>query len=142
MRSCEGAAGKEGTGRNIHGQQRDGPDAWMEQELPLFFPLTSPWPPPCHTLAVPLIPAPAPDPDPPPPPDYPAQPPAQPPCLASMLSPLLLSPQRGRASWVITGPFVSVAFAFFMFYTYGIPAGVLTLLICAAIDVATFYYNW
>ncbi|EKX30965.1 hypothetical protein GUITHDRAFT_122829 [Guillardia theta CCMP2712] len=46
------------------------------------------------------------------------------------------------ASWVITGPFVSIAFSFFMFYTYGVPAGVLTLLICGGIDVATFYYNW
>jgi hypothetical protein len=46
------------------------------------------------------------------------------------------------ASWVITGPGITVAFAFFMFYTYGVPAGVLTLLICGCIDTMTFYYNW
>jgi hypothetical protein len=46
------------------------------------------------------------------------------------------------ASWIITGPFITVCFAFFMFYTYGVPAGVLTAIICACIDVGTFYYNW
>jgi hypothetical protein len=46
------------------------------------------------------------------------------------------------ASWVITGPLITVAFSFFMFYTYGVPAGALTSIICACIDVATFYYNW
>lgn len=46
------------------------------------------------------------------------------------------------ASWVITGPLITVCFSFFMFYTYGVPAGALTLIICAVIDVATFYYNW
>mmetsp|Transcript_914 Transcript_914/g.1539 ORF Transcript_914/g.1539 Transcript_914/m.1539 type:complete len:222 (-) Transcript_914:146-811(-) len=46
------------------------------------------------------------------------------------------------ASWIITGPLISVLFAFFMFYTYGVPAGVLTLLVCSFIDAATYYYNW
>ncbi len=46
------------------------------------------------------------------------------------------------ASWVITGPLITVAFSFFMFYTYGVPAGALTMIICAFIDVGTFYYNW
>jgi uncharacterized membrane protein len=46
------------------------------------------------------------------------------------------------ASWVITGPFITLCFSFFMFYTYGVPAGVLTAIICAFIDIATFYYNW
>ena len=46
------------------------------------------------------------------------------------------------ASWVITGPLITVAFSFFMFYTYGVSAGALTSIVCACIDVATFYYNW
>lgn len=47
-----------------------------------------------------------------------------------------------RAFWVLTGPIITIAFSFFMFYTYGVPAGVLTLLVCGVIDSATFYYNW
>jgi len=46
------------------------------------------------------------------------------------------------ASWVITGPLITLAFSFFMFYTYGVPAGALTLIICTIIDFSTFYYNW
>jgi len=46
------------------------------------------------------------------------------------------------ASWLITGPGISIAFSFFMFYTYGTLAGVLTLIVCSCIDTATFYYNW
>ena len=46
------------------------------------------------------------------------------------------------ASWVITGPFITLCFSFFMFYTYGVPAGALTALICLLVDIATFYYNW
>jgi hypothetical protein len=46
------------------------------------------------------------------------------------------------ASWIITGPLITMCFSFFMFYTYGVPAGALTAIICALIDVATFYYNW
>ena len=41
---------------------------------------------------------------------------------------------------------ITVAFSFLMFYTYGVSAGVsagaLTSIVCACIDVATFYYNW
>merc|ERR1719409_2619555 len=46
------------------------------------------------------------------------------------------------ASWVITGPLITLCFSFFMFYTYGVPAGALTALICLLVDIATFYYNW
>ena len=46
------------------------------------------------------------------------------------------------ASWVITGPLITLCFSFFMFYTYGVPAGALTALICLMVDIATFYYNW
>mmetsp|Transcript_26817 Transcript_26817/g.52317 ORF Transcript_26817/g.52317 Transcript_26817/m.52317 type:complete len:215 (+) Transcript_26817:2-646(+) len=43
--------------------------------------------------------------------------------------------------WVLTGPVVTLSLSFFMFYTYGMPGGVLTLLVAAVIDTATFYYN-
>jgi len=46
------------------------------------------------------------------------------------------------ASWIITGPLISIALSFFMFYTYGVPASALSMIICAVIDVTTFYYNW
>ena len=46
------------------------------------------------------------------------------------------------ASWVITGPLITCCFSFFMFFTYGVTAGTLTLMACALADVGTFYYNW
>ena len=43
---------------------------------------------------------------------------------------------------MLTGPLITLAFAFFMFYTYGVLAGILTLLVCGGLDMATYYCNW
>jgi len=42
---------------------------------------------------------------------------------------------------VLTGPLVTLASAFFMFYIYGVPVGILTLLVCGGLDMATYYYS-
>lgn len=45
-------------------------------------------------------------------------------------------------SWALLAPTVSILFSAVMYYTYGVPAGVLSLLFCGAIDAFTLFYNW
>jgi len=45
-------------------------------------------------------------------------------------------------TWSMTGPVLSVSFMAFIWYSFGWFPSMVVFLVCALVDVATFYWNW